>query len=199
MSGGQCLAHNCFFAYTGENNVYMDSASQLNSCYCLNADISAIQLQSTAYKTVTNCFIRGWGQSTASSSGIFVWGDNNVISGCLIDGATEAYARYGIRFATSAANNIVSGTQIIRLGTDSTPYSIYDQGDYNKVSIQSTIAPNAAGTYYLHNGIGAESANAETPQGAWNIGSIVKFTDSGDGSGDGTYIKDTGGTWVQLA
>jgi hypothetical protein len=35
-----------------------------------------------------------------------------------------------------------------------------------------------------------ESANAETPQGSYQSGQIVYFTDSGDGSGDGTYIID---------
>jgi len=38
------------------------------------------------------------------------------------------------------------------------------------------------------------SANAEVPQETYPTGQTVYFTDSGDGSGDGTYIVDNSGT-----
>jgi hypothetical protein len=45
-----------------------------------------------------------------------------------------------------------------------------------------------------------ESANAETPQEAATPGTICKFTDSGDASGNGTYqLALDGTTWNQLA
>ena len=56
-----------------------------------------------------------------------------------------------------------------------------------------------AGSGSTINGHGTESANAETPQLAWPIGTIVDFTDSGDASGDGIYIKDAAGNWDKLA
>jgi hypothetical protein len=50
------------------------------------------------------------------------------------------------------------------------------------------------------NGIGTESANAETPTAAdWPVGSAVDFTDSGDGSGDGVYRLLPDESWAQIA
>jgi len=44
-----------------------------------------------------------------------------------------------------------------------------------------------------------ESANAETPQAAATPGTICKFTDTGDASGDGIYILGADGTtWTQI-
>lgn len=61
----------------------------------------------------------------------------------------------------------------------------------------STLPTGASNT---NNNIGAESANAETPTlASWQVGDIVNFTDSGDATGNGTYLKVDGSTWVQLA
>lgn len=50
------------------------------------------------------------------------------------------------------------------------------------------------------NGLAHESADAEMPTAAnWNPGNIVKFTDTGDASGDGVYILGLDGSWTQLA
>lgn len=49
-------------------------------------------------------------------------------------------------------------------------------------------------------GVGQESANAETPTAAnYSVGEIIDFTDSGDGSGTGYYIKDMNGNMDQIA
>lgn len=57
------------------------------------------------------------------------------------------------------------------------------------------------GTATMVGNVGEESANAETPTAAnWKIGDIVDFTDTGDGSGTGTYILlPDNSTWRQLA
>lgn len=56
------------------------------------------------------------------------------------------------------------------------------------------------GDFTVLNGHGSESANAETPDSTkWEVGDIIGFTDSGDGSGTGTYILAADGTWTQLA
>ncbi|WP_276253321.1 hypothetical protein [Halomontanus rarus] len=48
-------------------------------------------------------------------------------------------------------------------------------------------------------GIGVEKASNEQPSaGAWDAGSIVTFTDTDDGSGTGTYLKNINGTWTQI-
>lgn len=50
------------------------------------------------------------------------------------------------------------------------------------------------------NGVGTESANAETPTASgWDIGDVVVFTDSGDGSGDGIYLLVASSTWSKIA
>jgi len=49
--------------------------------------------------------------------------------------------------------------------------------------------------------MGRETANAEEPTAAnWEIGDVVEFKDSGDGSGNGTYqlLRD-GSAWIQLS
>jgi|GEM_PF-3596340 len=60
---------------------------------------------------------------------------------------------------------------------------------------------NTAGaTRPLLNGVGQESASAETPTAAnWQIGDTVDFTDSGDGSGTGVYQLMPDETWATIA
>lgn len=49
------------------------------------------------------------------------------------------------------------------------------------------------------NGVGVETANAETPTAAsWEIGEVVDFIDSGDASGDGVYLKLPDASWSQI-
>jgi hypothetical protein len=49
------------------------------------------------------------------------------------------------------------------------------------------------------NGEVLESANAESPQGSYPAGTLVRFTDSGDGSGTGTYLVTRGGGTIQVS
>jgi hypothetical protein len=44
-----------------------------------------------------------------------------------------------------------------------------------------------------------ESANAESPQGSYPTGTFVRFTDSGDGSGTGTYFVTRSGGTIPVA
>lgn len=55
------------------------------------------------------------------------------------------------------------------------------------------------GTRTLVDGVGQESASAETPSSSWPVGATVDFTDSGDGSGTGVYRKLQDGSWVAIA
>ena len=55
-----------------------------------------------------------------------------------------------------------------------------------------------SGTLTLENGAGTESADAEEPQGAWPIGAVVDFTDSGDASGNGVYLKLQDSSWSKI-
>jgi hypothetical protein len=49
------------------------------------------------------------------------------------------------------------------------------------------------------NGEAEESANAESPQNDYPIGTLVRFTDSGDGSGTGTFLVARDGSTVQVS
>lgn len=60
------------------------------------------------------------------------------------------------------------------------------------------IAPADTPAGVAVNGVGTETANAETPQANWPDGVTVDFTDSGDGSGTGIY-QLVAGSWVQVA
>ncbi len=57
---------------------------------------------------------------------------------------------------------------------------------------------NSVGSAVI-NGEAVESASAETPQQSYPEGTLVRFTDSGDGSGTGTYLIDRDGNAVQLS
>lgn len=51
----------------------------------------------------------------------------------------------------------------------------------------------------ITNGVGRESANAETPTAAnWETGTVVEFTDTGDGSATGVYLRLPAGGWAQI-
>jgi hypothetical protein len=54
------------------------------------------------------------------------------------------------------------------------------------------------GELNVDNGEGVESANAEQPQESYPTGTLVRFTDTGDGSGTGTYLIGRDGSTVKL-
>jgi hypothetical protein len=62
---------------------------------------------------------------------------------------------------------------------------LWSQNLYDKRSAGVLIGSDAS---VAENGYAEESANAEEPQGNYRDGTIVDFTDSGDGSGSGRYI-----------
>lgn len=76
--------------------------------------------------------------------------------------------------------------------------TIEDAGD--NVLLSAVTKYDFVGAVTLLEGIGEEAANAETPTAAnWEIGNIVDFTDTGDGSGNGVYmLMRDGSTWVQI-
>lgn len=58
---------------------------------------------------------------------------------------------------------------------------------------------NVAPAGVVTDGVGTESATAETPTAAdWSVGDMVAFTDTGDGSATGLYLLLPDGTWSQL-
>lgn len=70
----------------------------------------------------------------------------------------------------------------------------------NKIDVAAVSTKRSLnGTKIIVGGEAEESANAETPQGSYPPGTVVRFTDSGDGSGNGTYLIDRAGVAVQLS
>lgn len=62
-----------------------------------------------------------------------------------------------------------------------------------------TQATAITGSPAIHNRIAHETAAAETPQATYRPGTFVRFTDSGDGSGNGTYLIGDDGTAIQVS
>lgn len=68
-----------------------------------------------------------------------------------------------------------------------------------------TAGPHSGETYnvapsgVVTDGLGTESANADTPTvDTWSTGDVVAFTDTGDGSGSGVYLLLPDGNWSLL-
>ncbi|MCU4974892.1 hypothetical protein OB955_19415 [Halobacteria archaeon AArc-m2/3/4] len=75
----------------------------------------------------------------------------------------------------------------------------------DKINVRSESGINISyqewdlGTGTTVNNIGVDEADQEEPSnGEWNAGNIVDFTDTGDGSGDGIYLKHLDGSWIQI-
>jgi len=157
-----------------------------------------------------------------ADDGILIDSTSNVtINNCGADGNTEAgasiYAQCNLmnsRFSSNTGttsdaqikvNNdwcVVIGNYLSCGGTD----GIYISASVDECFICNNMIYNSTDDFsnirevgVIYNTIGKETANAEEPQSTtWQIGAIVDFTDSGDASGDGIYIKDTGGSWVKI-
>jgi len=194
-SHDQTYIDNCSILYNGEDGLYIaGNRAVVTNCYIAINEKNGINLVATN-TAISNCAIVNWGGGSTNKAGIFIGGHYNAISNCIIDGANDADADRGIFIDLACHDNIITGVTIRR--TDVA--DLYLRGDDNIINaLYGTITRNGD-TFCLLNGVGEESANAEEPQHAWRIGSIINFTDSGDASGDGVYIKDIDGNWVKLA
>lgn len=145
------------------------------------------------------------GTGGAASDGIRV-GDSAsfvTISGVTVDNCE----RSGVRVFGTANNVTING--LIALDDQGSPtmdnaVAVTSSGANIVVDGHPIISGTTNGAYAgvkSINGFGEETANAETPVAAnWNIGDIVRFTDSGDGSGNGVYMLRTDGlSWHRIA
>lgn len=84
------------------------------------------------------------------------------------------------------AEDAMSSTVVLRDSNlqDTTPVTGSGTG-----SVSASVINNEA----------EESASAETPQQTYPEGTLVRFTDSGDGSGTETYLIDRSGSPVQIS
>jgi parallel beta-helix repeat protein len=137
----------------------------------------------------------GDGVSVADSSAFVT------ISGVTVDNV----GRSGIRVSGTANN--VTVTSLIALDDQGSPTmdnAVFVSSSGANISLDGhSITSGATGTNLSGltsvNGFATESANANTPTLAnFSIGDLVKFTDTGDGSGNGIYLRGTSG-WEQLS
>ena len=171
------------------NGFYLDNYSHhttIDGCWLDRNGYHGIVLHGAEDNIISNNMIYAPSQNTANTyDGICLEpsGGSNctdcVISGNHISNAETNKHRYGINLTDANQSDNVICCNIL---TDATT------GQYNI----------PAGNISPVNGTGTEASNGEEPVGAWPIGTIVSFTDTGDSSGDGSYYKILAGTWVKL-
>lgn len=193
---------NCILEHNQDTNIYLNVEAQISrviSAYakwgmCIVGEPVHITdsyfaendqygiLNSNGTLLMSNCRLRNNSAQTAGAyDGIMIAnGDLTQITNCFIEDTGNSHHQYGIDIDASSVDTRINNCKI-------------DSGATGKIRDQG-------GTRTVIHGLGKESANAETPQDAdWLIGDRVDFTDSGDGSGDGIYIKNTSGGWTKLA
>lgn len=139
-----------------------------------------------------------------NSGGGVAAGNNSVLASC--DIKNNGGANRNAQIWTSGFTETVITNNHIDCGgsTDfgikiqsNTSDSIINSNAIYRANVEKISADSLDGN--IINGLGYETANAEEPQQDWQTGQLIEFTDSGDGSGSGTYLAQDGGTFTQLA
>lgn len=199
VSGNVCMDH----AGTGltAQNVRRVAFGANTAVGCAGAGL-AVSEASKAISISGGCY-NGTGDSASDGIRIADSSSYVTISGAVVDNCE----RSGVRVSGTANNVTISG--LIALDDQGSPtmdnaVTVSSSGA-NIVVDGHPIVSGTVGSAYSGvdsvNGYGEETANAETPDAAnWTTGDIVRFTDSGDGSGTGAYVLRTDGTnWHRLA
>jgi len=124
--------------------------------------------------------------NAGNGTGVTVRADaNNPIRDVLVRDCDISDAQNGIKNENSGGG--ITNTKSIRneFSNVSTPHRYFDARRDHFLSVID--------------GVAYERTNAEEPQQAWPDGTMVRFEDSGDGSGTGHYYITRGGSPVQLA
>ncbi|WP_436909938.1 right-handed parallel beta-helix repeat-containing protein [Halosimplex marinum] len=136
-------------------------------------------------------------------SGVVVWGELEDVTGVsvghntLSDGSRGVVVRdanYSVDEVALVGNAITAMDQGIR--ERATGEAAVEAAQNVMVSVTTNYDDTGA---LVINGGAYESAAAETPQGDYPPGTIVRFEDSDGGSGTGTYLTAKDGSFVQLA
>ncbi|UBF23386.1 hypothetical protein HATV-3_gp36 [Haloarcula tailed virus 3] len=93
----------------------------------------------------------------------------------------------GVTLHSLMAGMSTADAPYITVGANASDVSI-EWPNAREAALDSFVSDS--GTRTRVNDVATEAANAEEPQGAYNAGTMVEFTDTGDGSGDGLYIID---------
>jgi hypothetical protein len=166
--------------------------------------VVALKTKSNASPSVQyqSLVVRDLTQERLGGTGPLLDGDGtgSAISRFTVDGYTS-YNGYGADGSIVTTNGIpIEVTQIQNVrGHQARDIRLVASGE--TAYIDNVEGPNIdvyGANVALINGVGEESSNADTPQKDWPIGSTVKFTDTGDGSGTGTYILSQSGSWISI-
>lgn len=69
----------------------------------------------------------------------------------------------------------------------------------NAVRVSDCALGSVEGAPRVRESVGVASADRERPYpSSWRVGDVVEFTDTGDGSGDGVYLRLRGERWARL-
>lgn len=131
---------------------------------------------------------------------------NAQITNLRVKGRQAGSNLYAIWFQDCAVENLqidnvmAENVAGVFLSTAGTTFKNASIGAY--ASLSGSAAPidiQGAKDGVTIGGIGEESTDAETPTASkWPIGTIVHFTDTGDGSGSGVYLLFPSLTWAKI-
>lgn len=198
----QCTAYSCL----GHGVLSSCDRGSIMGCRIMISTKDGIYLNST-----TNLSIIGNHFELNGLHGIYggTSSFNNISGNAFVDNSQTTDNTYNAIELVGCTYNTIIGNSVSGTGALANhKYGVSETGGANAFNeiCGNTIFDTGTGTYLLDankgssvNGTGTESANAETPTLAWPFGTIVKFTDSGDASGNGTYLRDSLGNWVKLA
>lgn len=213
LAGTESHFSNCVVSNAGLQGFYVtgDSMVFVNCRAGESGQVTAANGDGFRLEDATRCSLTNCVSSSNQAHGYHFWGNASTMEGPTIvnchsinDNQSET-SKNGFQF-----NNVIRGQAFgAKVTTTDGPGVIYGLNfaggaTKNRIFISSqghqTSLVHSADTDNIVNGLGVESANAETPTAAnWEPGDIVDFTDSGDASGDGIYILGfDGSTWTAL-
>lgn len=164
--------------------VDIPSYCSVTGCYFYRNTKEAIKINSGDFNTITgNVFLEdSYGSNTYPEIRVFGGAERNTIIGNTFN--CNNVSKYAVQFENYLTN-----------------YPMYNQVRGNTINLPATsdYGISAGCENNIIGGIGYETDNAEEPQlTGWLRGDIIDFVDSGDGSGDGVYIKNVSGNWIKL-
>jgi len=200
------IVNSCFWGNSDFGVLTSMDHGFMIACRIYLNGLDGIYMSGSQHTTISNCNVRLNDECGIYCDEIDFCSINNNL---LADNSQKTDNTYSAVQLLDSTYNVINGNVVYGTGAEEDhKYCFEESGGncaFNQFCCNQAIGAET-GAYSIEadsgssiNGHGTESAAAETPQLAWPIGTIVDFTDSGDGSGDGIYIKDAAGNWDQLA
>jgi len=196
IGSSQCYVNQMFSAYNGSHGLEVPGGGSCYSNINLRDNGGHGLIISQDKNLFTNILIEDWGSAlTATYHGILIEASATdcMFSSVSIYGGGDDFSKYGLYM--DGSRNHFNSLTIRNTGGA----SIVDGGTDNQIDGYWDGTIGGWGTRFTVHNLAEETADAEEPQGTYREGTIVKFTDSGDASGDGFYILDFARGWNKLA